>query len=259
HAEHAVGETVAVEVLVEVTAGRHHVDARTVVGVPGAFVGDVGRAHRDHPGAPAGREGRGVDVGVARRHHHDDVIGDEVQRALPGGRARPRPAQAHVHHVGRVGVGGHTGDPETGRPHQAITDVGQGATTVTQHPHRQDLRLPIDARHTHAVVAGGADGAGHVRAVITLELHGVVRIGIARVTVTRDVGLGYEVVAGHDPPREIRVTLARVSAAVQDAGIQDRHHHRVGAGGDVPRALHVDGVVMPLTTVERVVRHLERL
>ena len=95
-----------------------------------------------------------VELVARRRHEHRAARGGVAGGAVEGGRVRVG-AEAHAHHarpaVGRI-------DDRLGEPARLVEDVVRGA-------HRQDRGSGGDARHAPAVVGGGAQHTGDVRAV----------------------------------------------------------------------------------------------
>ncbi len=255
-AEHAVGIVDGAHR----AAGRHDVDARTVVGVVGAFAEAIGGADRDDAGATRRPGLRDVDVVVARSHDHDGLLAHGAEHLLHRRHAGADTAEAEVDDVGRVGVARHPRHGEAGRPAQGLVDVDQGAALLAEHPHVDQPRLPVHAGHPDTVVGSCSDGAGHVRAVVATAWEDVERVVVPAVAVQRVAGAGYEVVTGEDPAAgEVRMAGGDVVGAVEDAGVEDGHHRAVRAGADVPGRRQVDGRVMPLQIVAGVVRHRERM
>src|SRR5690606_11065458 len=113
------------------------------VRIVGAAAGDAGGGDGDHAVAAGLVVFAGVDAVVAGRDHHGAAVGDgRVDRVLHfrAGRAAAAAGQAHVDHLGRVGVLRHAVYGATGGPHHRIGDVGHVAAAAAEHAHRQHLR-----------------------------------------------------------------------------------------------------------------------
>ena len=150
--------------------------------------------------------------------------------------------------------------------------VGDGAAAVgVEELQGHDLHVPVDAGHADAVVAHGADGAGHVRAVAVVvhRVAVVVDEVVAVDVVDEAVAVVVDAVAG-DLAGVGPDVGGQVGVGVIDAGVDDGDDDAAAAGGDVPgfrgvdvgvgRAAGLAGVVQaPEGTELRVVRNLVQL
>ncbi len=224
-------------------ARRGDLHGRSVVAVVGLEALALRGAHGNDAAATRRRVGVGTVVGVARRDHHHRAVGDRrIDGGLLRARARPRAAEAQVDHARRSGIVRHTGDRTARCPDDGVVDVALPAPATAEHPHRQDLGHPVDARNAHAIIGVGSDRASHVGAVPRrregrrtriaeagrLPVAWVRRVGVARVAVVGGGDVVDHVVAREKAAGEIRMLLQR-------ARIEHGHHDRRRAGGDVPR------------------------
>ncbi len=114
------------------------------------------------------------------------------------------------------------------------------AAALAEHAHRQDHRRPVDPGNPLAVVRIGGNDARHRGAMPGAVLGGAIvgrlrrenevprirRVGVAPVAVIRHVGRRDHVVAGQQPPRQVRVR--------PDAGVEHRNDRRARSGRHVP-------------------------
>ena len=117
----------------------------------------------------AGRGERGVLVVVAGRDHDAPFAAERVvHRRLDrhvAGLVRAPAAERHVDHARRMRIRRDAGHRAARRPLHRIGDVARRAAAFAEHAHRHDPADPVDAGNADAVVRGGADRAGDVRAV----------------------------------------------------------------------------------------------
>ncbi len=242
----------------DVDAGGAEVDrGGTEAGEVGQQVVVIGRGDRHHAGGlVAGREGRDDVVvvgGVAGRGDEQDAgvagRGDRVEQALAEAAAAPRVGQ-HAQVDARVALGDRVVDGADG--------VLEGAAAAgVEELEGHDLDLPVHAGHADAVVAGRADGAGAVRAVVVVvhriaaagdrvEAVHVVDDAVAVVVhaVARDLGRVDPHVGGQIL---VRVVHAGVDHADDDVGAADAVVPRLdGVDVSVRGAAGLAGVVEPV-------------
>jgi len=185
-----------------------------------------------------------------------------------GGEAIAFSAQAHIDDLRGMGIGRHARNRESGSPRDPVENVGIVAAALAEHPYWQNLRRPVDAGDPHAVVRVGADNSHHahpvpvarlsvailkIRIVLVKRIDPITRIsrvGVAAVTVVRDLRVSDEVVTGQHPAGQVFVRSI--------AGVDDRDGDPGRAGGGVPSADRVDGKriapQIPLSRVAAIVR-----
>ncbi len=135
---------------------------------------------------------------------------------------------------------------------EALGQIGAGgeATPVVDKPHGHDPHAPVDAADAQAVVADGADRAGHVRAVSVHIGHVVVPVGHIPAVDVVNVAVAVVVnpVGGLVAALFVDASLAWVDPDVgleilvidHHAGIADGHDDGVSARRAVPGAFGTD-------------------
>ena len=168
------------------------------------------------------------DADVARRP--DGVL---QHHRRPGAAA---PTRVDRDDVGAVVAAHHGGVIDRGDSPASVT-----AAVVVINSQWHDRHLPVDAGDADPIVADRADDARHMRAVSVAVLHVVVVLD--EVPAVHVVDVAVVVAVDSDPLgfTGIRPDVGgEIGVGEVDPGVDDRHHHALRTGGDIPRLRRVD-------------------